>query len=111
MNKHATVAREDERVVVGRHLEVNSLLSVVAVIQASHVVYADARGPLCAYWNHRDAHRSKVTADSRSIVFFADELDLAGERGEAALDELGTFLKSAFGDVRLGHLATDVKGT
>ena len=95
----------------GRGEQMEPIGGGVLVTQASHVIYADARGPLCAYWNHRDADRSKVTGDSRSIVFFADELDAAGERCEAALDELGTSLKTAFGmDVRLGRLATEVKG-
>jgi DNA/RNA-binding domain of Phe-tRNA-synthetase-like protein len=96
----------------GRGEQMEPIGGGVLVTEARQVVYADARGPLCAYWNHRDAERSKVTGDSTSIVFFADALDVAGERCEAALDELGAFLKTACGtDVRLRRVAAEVKGT
>ena len=54
MNKHVMVVPEDERVVVGRHIEVNSLLSVVAVIQellimGTCVVAAEVSGAIAVY--------------------------------------------------------------
>ncbi len=45
------------------------------------VIYADAAGVLTRHWNHRDADRTKVTADSEQIVFLLETVD-AGAFGE-----------------------------
>ena len=45
------------------------------------VIYTDAAGVLTRHWNHRDADRTKVTADSEQIVFLLETVD-AGAFGE-----------------------------
>ena len=78
--------------------------------QAAHVVYADAVGPLCAYWNHRDADRSKVTIQTTSVIFFADELDSEQGRAAHALKALGEWLRAAFGpQIRLSQPAVEMR--
>jgi DNA/RNA-binding domain of Phe-tRNA-synthetase-like protein len=49
------------------------------------VIYTDADGVLTRHWNHRDAERTKVTQDSREIVFLLETVD-AGAFG-ARLDD------------------------
>ena len=39
------------------------------------VIYTDAAGVLTRHWNHRDAERTKVTADSEQIVFLLETVD------------------------------------
>jgi DNA/RNA-binding domain of Phe-tRNA-synthetase-like protein len=39
------------------------------------VIYTDAKGVLTRHWNHRDADRTKVTADSTRIVFLLETTD------------------------------------
>ncbi len=41
------------------------------------VVYTDAAGVLTRHWNHRDADRTKVTADSEQILFLLETVDAA----------------------------------
>lgn len=41
------------------------------------VVYADARGVLTRHWNHRDADRTKVTADSRRVLVVLEAVETA----------------------------------
>ncbi|MFF3781578.1 B3/4 domain-containing protein [Streptomyces sp. NPDC001933] len=38
------------------------------------IVYADAGGVLTRHWNHRDAHRTRVTEDSDRVVFVLETL-------------------------------------
>ncbi|MER5554006.1 phenylalanine--tRNA ligase beta subunit-related protein [Streptomyces sp. NPDC002793] len=38
------------------------------------IVYADTAGVLTRHWNHRDAHRTRVTEDSTRIVFALETL-------------------------------------
>jgi DNA/RNA-binding domain of Phe-tRNA-synthetase-like protein len=38
------------------------------------VVYADAAGVLTRHWNHRDAHRTRVTEDSTHVAFVLETL-------------------------------------
>ncbi|MFJ8851729.1 B3/4 domain-containing protein [Streptomyces sp. NPDC102437] len=52
------------------------------------IVYADAGGVLTRHWNHRDAHRTRVTEDSDRVVFVLETLrathggDLVGVAAE-----------------------------
>lgn len=39
------------------------------------VIYTDAKSVLTRHWNHRDADRTKVTADSAHIVFLLETTD------------------------------------
>ncbi|GAA2094346.1 hypothetical protein GCM10009759_21750 [Kitasatospora saccharophila] len=47
------------------------------------VVYADAAGVLTRHWNHRDAHRTRVTERSTDVLFVLEAMDGA-ELAEAA---------------------------
>ncbi|MER5729890.1 phenylalanine--tRNA ligase beta subunit-related protein [Streptomyces sp. NPDC002138] len=38
------------------------------------VVYADTTGVLTRHWNHRDAHRTRVTEDSTHVAFILETL-------------------------------------
>jgi len=55
------------------------------------VVYADPAGVLTRHWNHRDAHRTRVTEDSARVAFVLETLH--GERD-------GHLLKTAAEDLR-----------
>ncbi|NJP53184.1 hypothetical protein HCJ93_24730 [Streptomyces sp. SBST2-5] len=39
---------------------------------AGEVIYADGAGVLTRCWNHRDAHRTRVTEDSTDVVFILE---------------------------------------
>ncbi|MFI7275333.1 B3/4 domain-containing protein [Streptomyces sp. NPDC049879] len=54
------------------------------------VVYADTTSVLTRHWNHRDADRTKVTADSRAIVFLLESAQ--GDGGRALLAEAAASL-------------------
>ncbi|MFH8406987.1 B3/4 domain-containing protein [Streptomyces sp. NPDC018019] len=38
------------------------------------IIYADATGVLTRHWNHRDAHRTRVTEDSHRVAFALETL-------------------------------------
>ncbi|MEV6057211.1 phenylalanine--tRNA ligase beta subunit-related protein [Streptomyces sp. NPDC052107] len=54
------------------------------------VVYADTAGVLTRHWNHRDAHRTRVTEDSAHVAFVLETLraDRDGDLLKVAADEL-----------------------
>ncbi|MZE54912.1 hypothetical protein GTY86_27290 [Streptomyces sp. SID5770] len=58
------------------------------------IVYADAAGILTRHWNHRDAHRTRVTEDSARVVFALETLRADHDGGllDTAADELRTLL-------------------
>ncbi|MFJ8697347.1 B3/B4 domain-containing protein [Streptomyces roseolilacinus] len=58
------------------------------------VVYADATGVLTRHWNHRDAHRTRVTEDSAHVVFILETLHAPrdGHLLKAAAEELRDLL-------------------
>jgi DNA/RNA-binding domain of Phe-tRNA-synthetase-like protein len=41
------------------------------------IIYADAAGVLTRHWNHRDAHRTRVTEDSAHVVFVLETVHAA----------------------------------
>ncbi|MCZ0971555.1 hypothetical protein O1L55_09055, partial [Streptomyces albulus] len=51
---------------------------------------ADATGVLTRHWNHRDAHRTRVTEDSTRVVFVLETLQATrdGDLLKAAAEEL-----------------------
>ncbi|MEU3843454.1 phenylalanine--tRNA ligase beta subunit-related protein [Streptomyces sp. NPDC028635] len=54
------------------------------------IVYADTAGVLTRHWNHRDAHRTRVTEDSTHVAFLLETVQ-AGRDGDllkVAADEL-----------------------
>ncbi|MFB1048490.1 B3/B4 domain-containing protein [Streptomyces chrestomyceticus] len=58
------------------------------------IVYADTTGVLTRHWNHRDAHRTRVTEDSTHVTFVLETLQAArdGHLLKAAADELRSLL-------------------
>ncbi|GGQ19891.1 B3/B4 domain-containing protein [Streptomyces roseolilacinus] len=58
------------------------------------VVYADAAGVLTRHWNHRDAHRTRVTEDSTHVAFLLETLHgpRDGHLLKAAAEELRDLL-------------------
>ncbi|MEU0667427.1 phenylalanine--tRNA ligase beta subunit-related protein [Streptomyces lavendulocolor] len=58
------------------------------------IVYADTTGILTRHWNHRDAHRTRVTEDSTRVVFVLETLhaDRDGHLLDTAAEELRALL-------------------
>lgn len=54
------------------------------------IVYTGATGVLTRHWNHRDAHRTRVTEDSSRVAFVLETLhaDRDGDLPKVAADEL-----------------------
>ncbi|MEU4032605.1 B3/B4 domain-containing protein [Streptomyces collinus] len=58
--------------------------------KSGEIVYADATGILTRHWNHRDAHRTRVTEDTAHAVFVLETLHATrdGDVLKVAADEL-----------------------
>ncbi|MFI7403805.1 B3/4 domain-containing protein [Streptomyces sp. NPDC049541] len=58
------------------------------------IIYADTAGVLTRHWNHRDAHRTRVTEDSTHVAFLLETLhaDRDGNLLKLAADELQALL-------------------
>ncbi|MEV6000516.1 phenylalanine--tRNA ligase beta subunit-related protein [Streptomyces griseomycini] len=54
------------------------------------IIYADTTGVLTRHWNHRDAHRTRVTEDSNHVAFVLETLHATrdGDLLKIAADEL-----------------------
>ncbi|MFG2121524.1 B3/4 domain-containing protein [Streptomyces sp. NPDC048710] len=54
------------------------------------IIYADTTGVLTRHWNHRDAHRTRVTEDSTHVAFVLETLHATrdGDLLKVAADEL-----------------------
>ncbi|MFI9422867.1 B3/4 domain-containing protein [Streptomyces achromogenes] len=54
------------------------------------IIYADATGVLTRHWNHRDAHRTRVTEDSTRVAFVLETLHATrdGHLLKSAAEEL-----------------------
>lgn len=54
------------------------------------IIYADTTGVLTRHWNHRDAHRTRVTQDSVHVAFVLETLHATrdGDILKVAADEL-----------------------
>ena len=54
------------------------------------IIYADTTGVLTRHWNHRDAHRTRVTEDSTHVAFVLETLHAArdGDLLKIAAEEL-----------------------
>ncbi|URM88893.1 hypothetical protein LUW75_01380 [Streptomyces sp. MRC013] len=70
------------------------------------IVYADGAGVLTRHWNHRDAHRTRVTEDSTRVVFLLETLHAArdGRLLDTAADELRRLLAPHAEDTAVHHL-------
>ncbi|MES9525682.1 B3/B4 domain-containing protein [Streptomyces capoamus] len=73
------------------------------------VVYADATGVLTRHWNHRDAHRTRVTADSVRVAFVLETLraDRDGDLLKDAAEELRGLLAPHAAGTAVHHLGAD----
>ncbi|MGV9935054.1 B3/B4 domain-containing protein [Streptomyces olivaceoviridis] len=58
--------------------------------KAGEIVYTDTTGVLTRHWNHRDAHRTRVTEDSTRVAFVLETLHATRD---------GHLLKSAAGEL------------
>ncbi|MFF0222070.1 B3/4 domain-containing protein [Streptomyces sp. NPDC004629] len=58
------------------------------------IIYTDTTGVLTRHWNHRDAHRTRVTEDSSRVAFVLETLHGArdGQLLKAAAEELAALL-------------------
>lgn len=58
------------------------------------IIYADTTGVLTRHWNHRDAHRTRVTEDSTHVAFVLETLHATrdGHLLKAAAEELQNLL-------------------
>ncbi|KDN86535.1 B3/B4 domain-containing protein [Kitasatospora cheerisanensis] len=65
---------------------------VVEQPKAGEVVYQDAAGVLTRHWNHRDAHRTRVTEHSTDALFVLETLRPDEEQLVAAAGELADLL-------------------
>lgn len=65
------------------------------------VIYTDATSVLTRHWNHRDADRTKVTADSNHIVFLLETTQASGfgPAVDAAAADLSARLADRSGQV------------
>jgi DNA/RNA-binding domain of Phe-tRNA-synthetase-like protein len=70
------------------------------------VIYTDTAGVLTRHWNHRDADRTKVTQDSRLILFLLETVDATtfGPVLDAATASLTGLLASRSGSITVHHV-------
>ncbi|GHE81069.1 hypothetical protein GCM10014715_40670 [Streptomyces spiralis] len=70
------------------------------------IVYADATDVLTRHWNHRDAHRTRVTEDSTRVVFVLETLCAArdGHLLKIAAEELQGLLAPHADRTAVHHL-------
>lgn len=70
------------------------------------IVYADAAGVLTRHWNHRDAHRTRVTEDSTHVAFVLETLHAArdGDLLKVAVDDLRDLLAPCAEQSAVHHL-------
>ncbi|MFI0165787.1 B3/4 domain-containing protein [Streptomyces sp. NPDC017095] len=77
--------------------------------RAGEVVYTDAAGVLTRHWNHRDAHRTRVTEDSTRVAFVLETLH--GERDghllKTAAEELHGLLLTHTGQTTVRYLGPE----
>ncbi|MGX1565747.1 B3/B4 domain-containing protein [Streptomyces sp. NPDC055506] len=59
------------------------------------IIYSDSTDVLTRHWNHRDAHRTRVTEDSTRVAFVLETVAATrdGHLLKAAADDLRTLLK------------------
>ncbi|MFG3258244.1 B3/4 domain-containing protein [Streptomyces sp. NPDC048172] len=73
------------------------------------IIYADATGVLTRHWNHRDAHRTRVTEDSAHVAFVLETLRAAddGHLLKTAADELCELLAPHSEETAVHHLSPE----
>jgi DNA/RNA-binding domain of Phe-tRNA-synthetase-like protein len=70
------------------------------------IIYTDTTGVLTRHWNHRDAHRTRVTEDSAHVAFVLETLHATrdGHLLRAAAAELQNLLAPHAGRTAVHHL-------
>lgn len=73
------------------------------------IIYADTTGVLTRHWNHRDAHRTRVTEDSTHVAFVLETLHATrdGHLLETAAEELHGLLLPHTDRTRVYHLSPE----
>ncbi|MGW4601457.1 B3/B4 domain-containing protein [Streptomyces sp. NPDC004457] len=73
------------------------------------IVYTDATDVLTRHWNHRDAHRTRVTEDSIRVAFVLETLQATrdGHLLKAAAAELRDLLAPHTDRTRVHHLSRE----
>ncbi|MEV5551658.1 phenylalanine--tRNA ligase beta subunit-related protein [Streptomyces sp. NPDC052309] len=73
------------------------------------IIYADAAGVLTRHWNHRDAHRTRVTEDSAHVAFVLETLhaERDGHLLKTAEEELRGLLSPHADETAVHHLGPD----
>ncbi|WP_075736954.1 B3/B4 domain-containing protein [Streptomyces acidiscabies] len=80
---------------------------VVETPKAGEVIYVDGTDVLTRHWNHRDAHRTRVTEDSARVAFVLETLhaDRDGHLVKLAADELQGLLAPHAGQTAVEYLS------
>jgi DNA/RNA-binding domain of Phe-tRNA-synthetase-like protein len=73
------------------------------------IIYADGEIVLTRHWNHRDAHRTRVTEDSTRVAFVLETLraDRDGDLLKVAADELQSLLAPHARQTAMHHLSPE----
>ncbi|OIK02200.1 B3/B4 domain-containing protein [Streptomyces monashensis] len=73
------------------------------------IIYADSEIVLTRHWNHRDAHRTRVTEDSTRVAFVLETLhaDRDGDLLKVAADELQGLLAPHAQQTAVYHLSPE----
>ncbi|GAA3986676.1 B3/4 domain-containing protein [Streptomyces marokkonensis] len=76
------------------------------------VIYTDAAGVLTRHWNHRDAHRTRVTEDSTRVAFVLETLKATrdGHLLKTAAEELAGLLSPHSAQTRTYYLSPEQPG-
>ncbi|MFI7005264.1 B3/4 domain-containing protein [Streptomyces sp. NPDC050145] len=79
----------------------------VEIPRPGEVVYVDADGVLTRHWNHRDAHRTRVTEDSTRVAFVLETLRATDDAAllKTAAEELLTLLAPHAERTAVHHLS------
>ncbi|MGY3677642.1 B3/B4 domain-containing protein [Streptomyces sp. TE33382] len=77
--------------------------------KSGEIIYTDSTGVLTRHWNHRDAHRTRVTEDSTSVAFILETLHATrdGHLLKAAAKELQGLLAPHTEQTAVYHLSPD----
>ncbi|MFJ6699376.1 B3/4 domain-containing protein [Streptomyces sp. NPDC091272] len=75
--------------------------------KAGEIIYTDTTDVLTRHWNHRDAHRTRVTEDSTHVSFILETLHATrdGHLLKAAAGELQDLLTAHSAGSTVGHLS------
>ncbi|MEU7426367.1 phenylalanine--tRNA ligase beta subunit-related protein [Streptomyces sp. NPDC040750] len=77
--------------------------------QRGEIIYVDTTGVLTRHWNHRDAHRTRVTEDSIRVAFMLETLHAGRDEQllKTAADELQELLAPHAGQITVHYLNPD----